>query len=84
MFTNVTLDPSTTASYLDISRVQFTGTTFSYDFGSLPIVHDGFIKLDITTVPSVPEPEEYMMMLLGFGMVGWQVRRKQRKTVSKR
>ena len=29
-------------------------------------------------VPAVPEPEEYMMMLLGFGMVGWQVRRKQR------
>jgi len=29
--------------------------------------------------PSVPEPEEYIMMLLGFGMVGYQIKRKQRK-----
>jgi len=29
--------------------------------------------------PPVPEPEEYMMMLLGFGMVGYQIKRKQRK-----
>ena len=31
-------------------------------------------------VSSVPEPEEWIMMLLGFGMVSWQVKRKQRKT----
>ena len=30
-------------------------------------------------VAAVPEPEEYMMMLLGFGMVGWQIKRRQRK-----
>lgn len=30
---------------------QYTGTTFSYDFGGLPIVNGGFIKLNITTVP---------------------------------
>jgi hypothetical protein len=28
-------------------------------------------------VTSVPEPEEYAMMLLGFGMVGLQIKRKQ-------
>ena len=27
--------------------------------------------------PAVPEPEEWAMLLLGFGMVGWQVKRKQ-------
>jgi hypothetical protein len=32
-----------------------------------------------SAVLAVPEPEEYAMMLLGFGMVGWQVKRKQRK-----
>jgi hypothetical protein len=26
----------------------------------------------------IPEPEEWMMMLFGFGMVGWQVKRKQK------
>ena len=31
-------------------------------------------------VNAVPEPEEYAMMLLGFGMVGYQIKRKQRKT----
>jgi hypothetical protein len=30
-------------------------------------------------VPSVPEPEEYGMMLLGFGMVGYQIKRKQKQ-----
>jgi hypothetical protein len=30
-------------------------------------------------VAAVPEPEEYMMMLLGFTMVGWQIKRGQRK-----
>ena len=29
-------------------------------------------------VAPVPEPEEWVMMLLGFGMVGWQVKLKQR------
>jgi hypothetical protein len=31
-----------------------------------------------TPVQSIPEPEEYAMMLLGFGMVGHQIKRKQR------
>jgi len=44
----------------------------------------GNTSIDNVTVTAVPEPEEYAMMLLGFGMVGWQVTRKQRKTVSKR
>jgi hypothetical protein len=30
-------------------------------------------------VDDVPEPEEYMMILLGFGLFGWQFKRKQRK-----
>ncbi len=30
----------------------------------------------------LPEPEEWAMMLLGFGMVGYQIKRKQRKVVS--
>jgi hypothetical protein len=31
------------------------------------------------TVAAVPEPEEYLMMLMGAGMVGFQVKRKQAK-----
>ena len=32
----------------------------------------------IASAAPVPEPEEYLMLLLGFGMVGYQVKRKQR------
>ena len=35
---------------------------------------------DLQFAAPIPEPEEYMMML-GFGMVGWQVKRKQRKAM---
>jgi hypothetical protein len=35
----------------------------------------------VTITSVVPEPEEYGMMLIGFGMVGWQVKRKQRKAL---
>lgn len=31
-----------------------------------------------TPITSLPEPEEWAMMLLGFGMIGYQVKRKQR------
>jgi len=34
--------------------------------------------LDNLSVTAVPEPEEYGMMLLGFGMVGYQIKRKQK------
>ncbi len=30
------------------------------------------------TIQAVPEPEEYAMMLLGFGLVGYQLKRKQK------
>ena len=32
-------------------------------------------------VQAIPEPEEWVMMLAGFGLVGWQVKRKQKKAV---
>ena len=38
----------------------------------------GSFNLDIS-VAAVPEPEEYLMMLLGAGMVGFQVKRKKAK-----
>ena len=33
----------------------------------------------VTVTAAVPEPEEYGMMLLGFGLIGYQLKRKQRK-----
>jgi hypothetical protein len=36
------------------------------------------VSISENTAP-VPEPEEYAMMLLGFGMVGYQIKRKQKQ-----
>ena len=68
-FTNVTLDSSTTAAYYDPSRVLFTGTTFSYDFGGLTITNGGFVQLDITTASAVPLPGA--IWLFGSALAGF-------------
>jgi len=39
-----------------------------------------YFSASIAPALAVPEPEEYMMMLLGFGMVGYQIKRKQKKS----
>jgi hypothetical protein len=52
---------------------------FTIDVGN-DVVNDPVNNFMTTgTVNLVPEPDEYAMMLLGFGMVGWQIKRKQRK-----
>ncbi len=44
---------------------------------TLPVIYG-----KINTLPAIPEPEEWVTMILGFGIVGYQVNRKQRKTTS--
>jgi len=41
-------------------------------------MHGGLINGSATTVAAVPEPEEWAMMMVGVGLVGYQIRRKQR------
>ena len=38
----------------------------------------GTAQFAATFAAPVPEPEEYTLMLLGFGLVGWEVRQKNR------
>lgn len=40
-----------------------------------PIVYPGRDTKDIITVPAVPEPGTWATMLLGFGLIGWRIRR---------
>jgi hypothetical protein len=54
-----------------------TGTTVA-GYGTLGTM-DGYPKSQTITA-AVPEPEEYAMMLLGFAMVGYQIKRKQKKS----
>ncbi|HKP33778.1 MAG TPA: PEPxxWA-CTERM sorting domain-containing protein [Sphingomicrobium sp.] len=43
--------------------------------GTGPIVYPGPDTNVIITVPAVPEPGTWATMLLGFGLIGWRIRR---------
>lgn len=43
--------------------------------GSGPIVYPGHDTKDVITAPAVPEPGTWATMLLGFGLIGWRIRR---------
>ena len=61
-----------TAATETLSFLAYGGPT-----GAPPItLLDGVSLVDVTT-PPVPEPEEWAMMLVGAGLVSYQVRRKQ-------
>ena len=67
-FTSLSVPGSSYTYALGINvRGQVVG-----EYGDIRGVH-GFIATP------VPEPEEYLLMLLGFGMVGYQVKRKMMK-----
>ena len=69
--------------------VHFGSNSLVFDFGSTVGTNDfklkglpnGFSNYRAfgTIAAPVPEPEEYAMMLLGFGMVGYQIKRKQKQ-----
>jgi hypothetical protein len=67
--------------------VQSSFSTVSAQYVRLQLSNSGAaideVEIKFSAAP-VPEPEEYMRMMLGFGMVGWQVTRKQRKSASTR
>ena len=70
---------STNLAGLDASRIAFTSNSISFngqglDFRTSPY----FITLNLlTSAGSVPEPATWAMMLLGFGGLGFQLRRKR-------
>jgi hypothetical protein len=63
------------ASLVDITPNFYSLSGDTYTQAVLP----GGLSVGLENpVPSIPEPEEYAMMLLGFAMVGHQIKRKQR------
>jgi hypothetical protein len=48
-------------------------------FGTLTMTFDNTDLLP-SGVAAVPEPETYSMMLIGIGLVGWQLQRKSRRS----
>jgi hypothetical protein len=55
-----------------------SGLTFSTAGGSLTLVFNEAVGVN-ASVAAVPEPEEWAMMLVGFGLVGWQAKRKHKR-----
>ena len=71
---------TTGPTYIAFNWNNITSVTFSSAGGTSAGYHGGgkHFALDNLTVTAVSEPEEYGMMLLGFGMVGYQIKRKKK------
>ena len=67
--------PGAVANFYNVTSVSFTSTNFTY------IELDNITVTDIGTA-AVPEPATWAMMLVGLGMVGAAVRRRQKVAVS--
>lgn len=63
----------------NVAKVGFVpGTDYSVKVEATGLGVGGMYNGSIVTAP-VPEPEEWAMMLVGVGLVGYQVRRKQNR-----
>jgi hypothetical protein len=65
-FAALTLDLASSSYY----RLEILGLSTG--------MHGGLLNGSVTTVVAVPEPEEWAMMMVGVGLIGYQIRRKQR------
>jgi hypothetical protein len=72
--TNTQHELTFTPALTGFSRYFFTTTTNS----SVPNRGDGY-RLRSLTVAAVPEPATWGMLLLGFGFIGFQMRRLRRR-----
>lgn len=76
------LDPSTTISGFDQSRLSFTSDSLSFNFEGLSIQATDRISANVAFVTNaVPEPATWAIMLVGFGAVGFAMRRRKKDNV---
>jgi hypothetical protein len=72
----LTSNPDSTAFWIDVGKVNVGDNKTSLtNFGMLP-------GAGSVVMAAVPEPEEYAMMLMGAGMVAFQVKRKQKRSAN--
>src|SRR3546814_3162634 len=74
-----------------LTAVSTYGQIFTDGFSTLTVKNEGLGAegTDLYTqgyvgVPGVPEPETWLMMIGGFGLVGWQLRRRKVRTEADR
>ena len=81
--TDVTIDPKTSVSGFDSSRVSFTSNEIWLNFQSLDYLVGDNVYLDVNS--SVAEPSTWALMMLGFagvGFLGIRNRRRRRRVRS--
>lgn len=68
-----------TGAVVQPSLVNITDSFYAQSGGVYtPVALPGGLTVNVQPLaPAVPEPEAYAMLLLGFGMVGYQVKRKR-------
>jgi hypothetical protein len=75
-----TINPSTNLAGFDASRVSLTNNSLGLNFAGLSYNTDTVVSLNFTPVASaaVPEAATWAMMLAGFGVTGFMMRRRHK------
>ena len=79
-----TTDNFTFKVHVNLNNNDYAVTIRSADMNVVPLEYSDYMMMRLDfgdAVSSVPEPGEYMMLLLGFGMVGYRIKRKQANRV---
>lgn len=75
------LDPNSTLSGFDQSRLSFTSDSLFFNFEGLSFRAADRISANVTFLPgAVPEPATWALMITGLGAVGFSVRRRRTST----
>lgn len=76
-FTSATLLSNSSSSQFNQSKISLVNGLLTLDFGSMNVSGNGAIQiaLDGGATGAVPEPATWAMMLMGFGAMGYAMRR---------
>ena len=75
----VTIDPATNMNGFSLSNISFTGDSIIVNWQGLSFTDTTVVSLNVVFgAAAVPEPGTWAMMLLGFGAVGFSMRRRRR------
>lgn len=79
------LDPNSTLSGFDQSRLSFTSDSLFFNFEGLSIRAADRISANVTFLPgAVPEPGTWALMIFGLGAMGFTLRRRRTSAVRAR